>query len=124
MSLNERTGERNLAFSRWHRTLPAYCSACDLDLYEVHSQCNEPLALFETAQGHHGRPKSTRFLEGLARRADLPAYLVLYDAEDEEIGDEVRVRRVHPSPTPLRTYSLEQLERLVVRIHCEHRCAA
>lgn len=99
MSRWERTGERDLAYSAWHRTLDDELTYIDLDAVEYCAKCREPLLLMELARDH-GQPKATTVLRALARRADLPAILVFYSAGSEGIRG-FRVRVVAPAYSPV-----------------------
>lgn len=98
MSLRERTGYRDLTYSRWHRLLAdldpvdASLHYVDVDAAEFCSVCKEPLALIETARDVGQSWKPTTVLARLAARAGLPAYCVLYRTSEREqiIGFRVR----------------------------------
>lgn len=88
MSLEERTGIRDLAYSQWHRpsritryitqTQAEALTYIDIDGAEVCNQCGHVLALIETAFGLHQRNKATTILRQLAHQAGCKAYVVLY----------------------------------------------
>lgn len=84
----ERTGWRDLTYSRWHRTLGDDLLYIDLDGIEVCRKCHRILSLAETAYDT-GRVKPTTILERLARRhADQPeAYLIHWTAKDVGVKD-------------------------------------
>lgn len=127
MSLNERTGVRDLMLNMWHRppNLPRDWAAFDIDLAPVCPTCSNTLMLYEGGCGYHSRDKATRFTGALARQADVPAYLVLYDVVDGRISETIRVGRIEgTSRTRVQPYSLDALARLEGRIRAEHRCAA
>lgn len=115
----ERFSLKDRAYSAWHRRLSTRrfvgieratrLSMIDLDaaLYvEYDDKSREPLALIETArdvgQGH----KVATVTAKLARRARLPAYVLLYQTgkqanpADQRYPDidRFRVRRIWPSP--------------------------
>lgn len=124
MSRYERTGQRDLTFSAWHRTLPHHCTAIDLDFLEYCQRCRAPLALIEIATGHHHRRKPTTVLRRLAQEAGVRAYLILYDVAETESGMEnLRVARVEPDPCEPVSVTVEQVAGLVCRLHDEHICA-
>jgi hypothetical protein len=117
MSLEERFGTRDRSYSAWHRraSLSRFvgieraqlASMCDVDaaLWLEHDDLTkEPLALIETARDI-GQPfKSGTVLERLARRARVPAFVVMYrlgdapNPADPTCRDVAgfRVRRIYP----------------------------
>lgn len=63
----------------WHRNeLPSDWSAIDLDLMGTCRRCSEPLYLIE-ATTRTDKPVS--MLRALAKRADLPAFVIVHDLE-------------------------------------------
>lgn len=115
----ERYGTRDRAYSAWHRrrSIARYVgieaaqtlSMCDLDmaLYcEFDDRSREPLCLIETARDVGQAEKPCSVTVGLARKAKLPAYVVLYRCALEPNPSDVdaadieafRVKRVWPSP--------------------------
>ena len=111
MSLEEKSGRRDLSYSKWHRpdsigrfvggkAAANRLSMFDIDAVELCAECNEPLAIFELVQDH-GQPmrKSTYWLEACARRMEVEAYLVFYRVAED--GDVVRftTRRLLPEPS-------------------------
>ena len=125
MSRQERSGARDLTFSRWHRTLPDFCTCIDLDFLEYCRKCRAPLALIEIASGHHGQIKPTTVLRALATQANIRAYLVLYDLDESAphgINPNVRVQRIMPNKSELRTMLLGTFGEHIAAIHCAHQC--
>lgn len=100
MSQRERTGRRDLTYSRWHRIdsvrryLPVRIAwrltAIDIDWCEACCYCSKPLALVET-QVSDRCPKDATITAALARSAGIPAFSVsvVYDG-DEVCGFRVR----------------------------------
>jgi hypothetical protein len=119
LSHEERTGRRPGEYSAWHRRgsirrfvgleRAQLLSMIDLDgaLYvEFDREDKEPLALIEVARDIGQSHKSATVVRRLAKRAKLPAYVVLYrpseaanptDAEHRDIAS-FRVRRLWPKP--------------------------
>lgn len=61
----------------WHRShLPEDCTAIDLDLMGACPRCYHPLYLIESSTRDD---KPVGILRSLARKADVPALLVLHD---------------------------------------------
>ncbi len=93
MSDRERTGERSLEYSAWHRTdslarfvdkSEAYdCAMIDVDAMEYDRETSTPLVLIETAYGLGQTRKNWTMTRKLADKAGVPAMLVLYDTSDE-----------------------------------------
>lgn len=92
----ERYGERDLAFSSWHRTLHASLPYHDLDCVEYCHRCYIPLALIELALDvGQEKKKFTKPLIELARRANVPAYLAFYTKNEREIKA-ISIRKLYP----------------------------
>ena len=125
MSREERTGVRDLTLSAWHRSLPDLCTCIDLDFLEYCNKCRAPLALIETARGHHNQIKPTTVLKALAEHAGLRAYLVLYDIDETapyRISPNVRVQRIAPNKSELRVMPLAEFGRCIESVHRAHQC--
>ena len=115
----ERYGTRDRAYSAWHRRQSTrrfigiehaqLLAMIDLDasLYvEYDDGTKEPIALIETARDVGQQYKSATVTTKLAKRADMPCYVVLYslskeknpaDAEWFDI-ESFRVKRLWPKP--------------------------
>lgn len=125
MSRWERTGERDLTFSNWHRTLSNDCMAIDVDFAEYCNRCKCVLAVIETAHGHHGTIKPTTILKRLAEQAGAAAYLFLYDADpagEHGLAPTMRVQRVYPDATPMKVLTVAEAGTVIERIHSRHVC--
>lgn len=84
---HERTGQRDLGFSRWHRALESRWGewkACDIDLAGFCPQCHRPLYLIEDTQQMEGH-KGTTYVQTLAAMTGTPAWLVRY----RHVGDTI-----------------------------------
>ncbi|MBI4293639.1 MAG: hypothetical protein HY661_19355 [Betaproteobacteria bacterium] len=115
----EQYGTRDRAYSAWHRRLSTRrfvgiehaqrLAMIDLDaaLYvEYDDECKQPLALIETARDVGQPRKAASVTVNLAKRAGVPAYVLLYrpapkpnpaDARCPDIA-QFRVRRMWPRP--------------------------
>lgn len=114
---DERFGVRDLAYSAWHRTasikrfigweqaqLLSMCDADSVLWLEYAHHGKEPLALIEAAIDVGQVAKPATAITRLAKRARLPAYLVLYSrAQSTNPADQrwrdirgFRVRRLWP----------------------------
>lgn len=106
MSQNERTGVRDLLYSRWHRSasisrfiglkVAAIIKTVDIDWCEACHWCDEPVALIETQRSQRG-PKRASVTQKLAERAKMPAYSVAYEpsADGADISG-FTVRQIAP----------------------------
>lgn len=128
MSDHERTGVRDLAFSGWHRAaLSADCTAIDLDFLEYCRRCRAPLALIEIAKGHHNTPKPTTVLRHLAERAQVPAWLVLYDIDPggpHGLSPTFRLMRIWPSRKEFGSQPQEKVVAWFEQLHGQCDCLA
>jgi hypothetical protein len=113
----ERYGTRDLSYSAWHRAasirrfigweraqLLSMCDADSMMWLEYHHQTKEPLALIEAAIDLGQDHKSATAITRLAKRARIPAYLVLYqrasqvnpaDSRSLDVSG-FRVKRLYP----------------------------
>lgn len=116
----EKYNTRDRSYSAWHRRMSTrrfigiehaqLLAMIDLDasLYvEYDDGTKEPLALIETARDT-GQPwKTATVTLNLAKRADLPCFVVLYKLSDKKNPfdtqwfdiAEFRVKRLHPKPS-------------------------
>ncbi len=117
MSRHERTGLRDLAFSRWHRLLDGNLDQLDIDSLQYCHSCKETLAVIELYRlGEEWKPASV--LKNLGRRLNTPAYCVGYrvDAEGGFCGP-LKVERLHPRYESPRMWDLARFEHLIRRLH-------
>lgn len=134
----ERFGSRDLSYSAWHRaaSIRRYVgwehaqllSMCDADcvlFLEYAPGSKEPLCLVETAIDVGQVHKPATAIMRLAKRARIPAYLVLYDRDtksnpaDHRMRDVrgFRVRRLWPRPeSGWRTVTPHEWARALLRI--------
>jgi hypothetical protein len=141
MSQQEMTHKRWQTYSTWHRTesiarftpnpdLAACLCQMDIDAslwVEWRYQDKQPIALIEVAcdKGQEKSSTSMTVLLNLARRADIPAYLVFYtpaptsnpvNCSVEDIAS-FRVRRLYPSPWPqYQVFTPEQYTLLLLQL--------
>lgn len=90
MSNCERTGHRDLTYSRWHRPdrLSRFvgaraadaCGMVDVDSLEYCRPCGEPLALVETARQTY--PKDANATVKLGQKAGLAVYSLAFEVDD------------------------------------------
>lgn len=109
MSMEERTGQRDLLYSSWHRPSrvrewmtareAAMLTQIDIDWCEYCAFCGQPIALIETQESTRG-PKSARVTGNLAELAGIPAFSVSYTRT--ESGDDIElfeVQQIKPEET-------------------------
>lgn len=97
MSREERTGQRDLGFSQWHRrTFPDNADMIDIDSQGVcpEKNCRTPLWVIETYQGD--RPKATSILAAFARKAMVPGLLVNYWNDNQGQLDDLKAFMIWP----------------------------
>lgn len=115
MSTYERTGERSLVYSAWHRPpslarfvgeeAAAACHTIDIDWCEYDAITKKPLVLVEVAFDTGGY-KHAEVTRQLAEMAGIPAVVVLYTpSADRNVFDPAqydiaafRVKRIAPNP--------------------------
>lgn len=82
MSRDERTGERDLTYSKWHRwAFDDHGAMIDLDGAEYCDRCRMVLAVIETyciPRGSKPRLKPALVTMDLGRRLNVPAYVLGY----------------------------------------------
>lgn len=135
MSRDERYGNRDLTFSRWHRyALPARVTAIDLDMIEYCQRCRMPLCLTETARDVGQDSKNTLVMSRLAQTANVIAVCVLYTPDGTECRctsnqrasdcshgiEKVRFRRVYPVDEPFEIWRAFELAAWLTRLHDNH----
>ena len=124
----EKTGERDLAFSSWHRlTCPDGWGMIDADFVAYCKDCEQPLFLIEHARDVGQSYKTFRVTKQLARMAGIPAFLILYRLGEDGFIVSFRFQQVWPNvdsklgyecqPEHLR--DLFAIERLVHSEQCD-----
>lgn len=132
MSDHERTGERDLTYSKWHRqdSVSRYIPGdaawglglVDIDGCEYCRACGKPLALIET-QASAREPKTARVMQELAAMAGIDAYSVSYQkGRDGEI-ELFRVRQVHPGQGVVQVMLPNIYAVFLHSLRINHRCA-
>lgn len=133
MSDRERTGSRDLSYSRWHRTdslsrfidarVAFRCKVIDIDWCEYCADCRMPLALIET-QNSKASPKDANVMSQLAKLAGVPAYSVSYWTDDGGDVAGFRVRRLEPEPGPAVEKTPAEYAEFLEFLRLAHPCAA
>jgi hypothetical protein len=125
MSREERHGDRDLAFSRWHRAIPRDdLTWIDIDHHAYCDRCKNPLYLFELARDVGQEYKATVVTRRAAELQKVPALLVLYTTTPSGEVERFRVRQVSPTFTDFVTVTPAALQRWIERKHDDHVCAA
>ncbi len=137
MSRTERTGERDLTYSHWHRGHwedgPSGFSVYrDIDGLEYCNSCGEPLLLVETASANGDRLKDHKAMLTLAKKADVPAVLIFYETATgrwcERCGQSFKtvgglfVRYVWPERTTEHKYTPAEWAEQIDAVHQQHNC--
>lgn len=132
MTMTERTGVRDLTYSRAHRPRQvqmfigprraAQMTVIDVDWCEYCYRCAMPILLVETERSS-GPPKDARVTTNLGRAAGVPVLSVSYEVEDEEPSS-YRVRRLYPLERGVSVYTPEEYWWLIWSFHGEHECSA
>lgn len=117
----ELTGERDLTFSRWHRSLPNDAlTFIDLDYCGYCNECREPLFLMELTEDH-GQKKATAVTRNAAKKMNVPAFLVMYTKSVPGPGiDSANVKQVWPISTKLWNFTPDALWSFLEDFHSEH----
>ena len=93
MSHREMTGERPTDYSKWHRTLPDYCKAKDIDWIEYREKNGSviPVAVIEV-----GRWRRTKFVgnqvtisKHIAEKLGIPLFFVEYTIKPNDYDKNV-----------------------------------
>lgn len=94
MSRWERSGERDLGMSQWHREqFGTDCHAFDIDLIGMCLYCAQPLYAWECTRADQ---KSTRWLEKVCAFMNIPGYLVRYSNGEDGRVESITARLVFP----------------------------
>ena len=131
--MGERTGTRDLSYSRWHRTLPPHFCFQDIDGLEYCGRCNEPILIVSLATDHGQRHKETVREYKLAKRAGIVAVHLfvqlgtqIEDATYQGAVYEVtgfRRRWLYPDRGELGHITPAQWETEIQQIRNKHQCA-
>lgn len=131
MSDSERTGERDLTYSQWHRkdSIRRYlghyeawvCGLIDVDGCEYCRHCGEPLALIET-QVSDRDPKAAPVMARLASMARIPAYSVSIVFGDQEEIAFFRVQRLAPTRDAVKVMLPHEYARWLYEMREQHPC--
>lgn len=132
MSAKERTGSRDLTYSRWHREdnirryglnrRQAYMlGVIDIDFCEYCRFCSTPLALIET-QVSTNPPKRAPVMTRLARMASVPAYSVSIELDADGEPAMFRSRRLHPPLNAVAERTPDLYAWWLLSLRTDHEC--
>lgn len=97
MSRWEQTGNRDMGFSRWHRSfMPDNHAIIDNDWTGFCPDCHQPIYLLELALDSGQSHKTATVTKNLAKLAGLPAYVVLYRNNSEGVAEHFRYQELYP----------------------------
>lgn len=143
MAHEEKYGTRDRTYSAWHRRQSTrrfvgienaqrlHMIDLDASLYvEYDDSTKEPLALIETARDVQQAIKPATVTRNLARRADIPAFTLLYtpsgclNPADKSWPDiaSFRVKRIWPNPTDWKTVTPDGWAKCL--LHIRHDAAS
>jgi len=122
----ERYGTRDLTYSNWHRHFidDDHADYVDIDSCEYCHYCKAPLALIEVSRDVGQSHKTATVLRMLGRKANLPAWVVLY-TPDVSAGYGIsgfRVRAVWPKYTAWQRVTPAAWSERIKRLHAECLC--
>ncbi len=120
MSNRERTGQRDLAVSGWHRrAFGDNATAIDLDLMGLCKKCGAHLYVLEDTRELGAKP--TTITKASANRLNCVAFLIQY-RRDELLSEEFevfRATRIWPEPRTV-VGGEDELARLIQTIRDQH----
>ena len=93
MTRYETTGERPTDYSKWHRSLPDYCKAQDVDWveYRIKEDIPMPVAVVETGRWSRSKFKGSQIVlsRHIAEKLDVPSYFVEYAIDENNYENNV-----------------------------------
>ncbi len=122
MTREERFGTRDLAFSTWHRSIPRDdFTWLDIDHCAYCNDCKQVVYLAELARDVGQDFKATTVTRNLANRLGVPALLIFYLVEDDELT-RFRIRRIAPTWSDFQIVEPAVLVEWIERTRDEHVC--
>jgi len=122
----ERTGKRDLTYSRWHRNIEPMdrnsLPYIDIDAVEYCPICKQPLALLELAEDVGQEYKATTVLRKLAELSGLPAFLVFYRKDQSGRIVHFRLRQVSPIYKDWKSLTPNEYVAFLYYLRAEHVC--
>lgn len=115
----ELTGKRDMAYSKWHRTLGDDITMIDIDSVEYCDICLEPLALVETAHGWQLN-KVADVTRRMAEKLGVPCYIVLYEKGKRDKIVKFKLKQLWPVESGWKTLTPDQMAMFITELHSAH----
>jgi len=116
----EKTEQRDLTYSRWHRQFTGEYRFIDIDHVEYCPYCNEPLALIETARDVGQTYKCAEITTLIAKKIGVFSLIVLYKVNESGEIINFRVKYTNPNGYDYLNYSPMDYLKLLKKLHDLH----
>ena len=109
----------NGSYNDWHRKYYGI-AMIDVDSIEVCPHCYEPLAILETCYDKNQKYKATNLCNTLARRLNIPCFLVFYKNVTPTTLT-FRIKRITSSQTEFQLMNEDEWVSVLYEIQAEHK---
>ena len=109
----------NGSYNDWHRKYDGI-AMIDVDSIEVCPHCYEPLAILETCYDKNQKYKATNLCNTLARRLNIPCFLVFYKNVTPTTLT-FRIKRITGSQTEFQYMNEDEWVSVLYEIQTEHK---
>jgi hypothetical protein len=109
----------NGSYNDWHRKYDGI-AMIDVDSIEVCPHCYEPLAILETCYDKNQKYKATNLCNTLARRLNIPCFLVFYKNVTPTTLT-FRIKRITSSQTEFQYMNEDEWVSVLYEIQAEHK---
>ena len=109
----------NGSYNDWHRKYDGI-AMIDVDSIEVCPHCYEPLAIPETCYDKNQKYKATNLCNTLARRLNIPCFLVFYKNVTPTTLT-FRIKRITSSQTEFQYMNEDEWVSVLYEIQAEHK---
>jgi hypothetical protein len=109
----------NGSYNDWHRKYDGI-AMIDVDSIEVCPHCYEPLAILETCFDKNQKFKATKLVNTLARRLNIPCFLVFYKNVTPTTLT-FRIKRITGSQTEFQYMNEDEWVSVLYEIQAEHK---
>ena len=109
----------NGSYNDWHRKYDGI-AMIDVDSIEVCPHCYEPLAILETCFDKNQKYKATNLCNTLARRLNIPCFLVFYKNVTPTTLT-FRIKRITSSQTEFQYMNEDEWVSVLYEIQAEHK---
>jgi hypothetical protein len=109
----------NGSYNDWHRKYDGI-AMIDVDSIEVCPHCYEPLAILETCYDKNQKYKATNLCNTLARRLNIPCFLVFYKNVTPTTLT-FRIKRITSSQTEFQLMNEDEWVSVLYEIQAEHK---